>query len=276
MTFWDHLDALRSVIIRVLIVWFILAVVYFCIMPSIFDSVILGACHNDFIAYRWFRLLGKAIGSADSFFTGTFNLHLININLATPFFVQISTSFWMSVITAMPYLFIELWGFIKPALYKNERVGVKKAFLTGTIMFYLGMAVSYFLVYPLTVRFLSTYNLSSEITTMLSLDSYIDNLMILTLCMGVAFELPLITWLLSLLGLIDRAFLRKYRRHALVVIVVAAAIITPTGDPFTLTIVALPLYLLYEMSILMIKPKKEVAEVATDNAADTDDTQSEK
>src|SRR5574344_662642 len=113
MTFWDHLDALRIVIIRVLLVWFVLAVVYFCIMPSIFDSVILGACHNDFITYRWFRLFGKAIHSTDSFFTSTFNLKLININLATPFFVQISTSFWLSVITAMPYLFIEIWNFIK-------------------------------------------------------------------------------------------------------------------------------------------------------------------
>lgn len=257
MTFWDHLDALRAVIIRVLIVWFILAVIYFCIMPSIFDSVILGACHNDFITYKWFRLLGKAIGSTDSFFTGSFNLKLININLATPFFVQVSTSFWLSVITAMPYLFFELWRFIKPALYKNERRGVLKAFLTGTIMFYLGMAVSYFMVYPLTVRFLSTYNISNDITTMLSLDSYIDNMMMLTLCMGIAFELPLITWILSLFGLIDRNLLRKYRRYALVIIIIASAIITPTGDPFTLTIVALPLYLLYEMSILMIKQKKE-------------------
>jgi len=257
MTFWDHLDALRAVIIRVLLVWLALAIIYFCIMPLIFDSVILGACHNDFIAYRWFRMLGKAIKSTDSFFTGSFNLRLININLATPFFVQVSTSFWLSVVTAMPYLFIEIWRFIKPALYKNERRGVKKAFLVGTIMFYLGMAVSYFMIYPLTVRFLSTYNISKDITTMLSLDSYIDNLMMLTLCMGVAFELPLITWFLSLLGFIDRAFLRKYRRHAIVIIVIAAAVITPTGDPFTLTIVALPLYMLYEMSILMIKPKKE-------------------
>lgn len=256
MTFWDHLDALRAVIIRVLIVWLILAVVYFCIMPSIFDSVILGPCHNDFVSYRLLRKIGALIHSNDSVFTQPFNLKLININLATPFFVQISTSFWMSVVTAMPYLFIEIWGFIKPALYKNEQHGVKKAFTVGTVMFYMGMAVSYFLVYPLTVRFLSTYNLSSEINTMLSLNSYIDNFMILLLCMGIAFELPLITWFLSLLGLVDRQFLRKYRRHAFVIIVIAAAIITPTGDPFTLTVVTLPLYMLYELSILMIKNKK--------------------
>lgn len=259
LTFWDHLDALRIVIIRVLIVWFILAVVFFCIMPSIFDSVILGPCHNNFISYQLLRKLGTLIHSSDSFFTQPFNLKLININLSTPFFVQISTSFWMSVVVAMPYIFMEIWGFIKPALYTNERIGVKKAFVVGTVMFYMGMAVSYFMVYPLTVRFLSTYNLSSEINTMLSLNSYIDNFMMLTLCMGIAFELPLLTWFLSILGLVDRHFLRKYRRHAIVIIVIAAAVITPTGDPFTLTVVALPLYLLYELSILMIASKAKIS-----------------
>lgn len=111
------------------------------------------------------------------------------------------------------------------------------------------------MVYPLTLRFLSTYQLSAEIENQISLNSYIDNFMMLVLCMGLAFELPLVTWLLSLLGLVNKSFLRKYRRHAIVLIVIAAAVITPTGDPFTLSIVAIPLYLLYEMSILMIKDK---------------------
>ena len=116
------------------------------------------------------------------------------------------------------------------------------------------------MVYPLTLRFLSTYQLSAEIENVISLNSYIDNFMMLVLCIGLAFELPLVTWLLSLLGLVNKSFLRKYRRHAIVIIVIAAAIITPTGDPFTLSVVAIPLYLLYEMSILMIKdkPKTEI------------------
>jgi sec-independent protein translocase protein TatC len=263
MTFWDHLEVLRFVIIRVVVVWVILAIVFFCIMPSIFDTVILGPCHSTFISYQWFRALGDVISSGDNCFTRPYNIKLININLATPFFVQISTAFWMSVVVTIPYLFIEIWNFIKPALYVREQRGVKKALLLGGVMFYIGMAVSYFLVYPLTVRFLATYDLSSEIQTMLSLNSYIDNFMMLTLCMGVAFELPLVTWLLSLLGIINRSFLRRYRRHAIVVIIIAAAIITPTGDPFTLTVVSLPLYLLYEMSILMVRkePQREADEV---------------
>ena len=120
-------------------------------------------------------------------------------------------------------------------------------------MFFIGVLMGYFMVYPLTLRFLSTYQLSSEVENILSLNSYIDNFMMLILCMGLAFELPLVTWLLSLLGVVNKSFLRKYRRHAVVIIVIAAAIITPTGDPFTLSVVAIPLYLLYEMSILMIK-----------------------
>ena len=171
-----------------------------------------------------------------------------------------STAFWMSVVTAMPYIFFEIWHFINPALYPNERRGVAKALTVGTVMFFAGVLLGYFMVYPLTLRFLSTYVLSAEIENVISLNSYIDNFMMLVLCMGLAFELPLVTWLLSLLGLVNKSFLRKYRRHAIVVIVIAAAIITPTGDPFTLSVVAIPLYLLYEMSILMIKDKKEETE----------------
>ena len=180
-----------------------------------------------------------------------------------------STAFWMSVVTAMPYLFFEVWKFINPALYPNERKGVRKALTIGTVMFYIGVMLGYFMVYPLTLRFLSTYHLSAQIENVISLNSYIDNFMMLVLCMGLAFELPLVTWLLSLLGLVNRGFLRKYRRHAIVVIVIVAAIITPTGDPYPLSVVAIPRYLLYEMSILMIKDKqKEIDEDISNNESE--------
>ena len=133
---------------------------------------------------------------------------------------------------------------------------MKKALAIGTVMFFVGVLLGYFMVYPLTLRFLSTYQLSAAIENQISLNSYIDNFMMLVLCMGLAFELPLVTWLLSLLGLVHKTFLRNYRRHAIVVIVIAAAVITPTGDPFTLTVVAVPLYMLYELSILMIRDKE--------------------
>ena len=257
MTFWDHLDELRRVLFRVIGVWFVLAIGYFVAMPYLFDHVILAPCHNDFVFYDLLRFIGQKFDLTDEFFTQEFKVKLVNINLAAPFFIHMSTAFWMSVVTAMPYIFFEVWRFINPALYPNERKGVRKALTIGTGMFFIGVLMGYFMVYPLTLRFLSTYQLSSEVENILSLNSYIDNFMMLILCMGLAFELPLVTWLLSLLGIVNKSFLRKYRRHAVVVIVIAAAIITPTGDPFTLSVVAIPLYLLYEMSILMIKDKKE-------------------
>ena len=236
---------------------FVLAIGYFIAMPYLFDHVILAPCHNDFIFYDLLRYIGQKFDLTDDFFTQDFHVKLVNINLAAPFFIHLSTAFMLSVVTAIPYLFFEIWRFISPALYPNERKGVRKALTIGTFMFFIGVLLGYFMVYPLTLRFLSTYQLSSEVENILSLNSYIDNFMMLILCMGLAFELPLVTWLLSLLGIVNKSFLRKYRRHAVVVIVIAAAIITPTGDPFTLSVVAIPLYLLYEMSILMIKDKKE-------------------
>ena len=260
LTFWDHLDELRKVLIRILAVWFVLAVGYFTAMPWLFDRVILAPCSNDFIFYDLLRHIGERLDLHDEFFTQEFHVKLVNINLAAPFLIHMSTAFWMSVVTAMPYLFYEVWRFINPALYPNEMRGVRKAMAIGTGMFFIGVLLSYFMVYPLTLRFLSTYQLSELIENQISLNSYIDNFMMLNLCMGAAFELPLVAWLLSLLGLVNKAFLRKYRRHAIVVIVILAAVITPTGDPFTLSVVAIPLYLLYELSILMIKNKDAEAD----------------
>ena len=255
LTFWDHLDELRRVLFRVLGVWFVLAVGYFIAMPYLFDQVIMAPCRNDFVFYDLLRRIGEVFHLEGDFFTQDFHVKLININLAAPFLIHMSTAFWMSVVTAAPYLFYEVWRFVSPALYPHEMRGVRKAMLIGTVMFFIGVLLGYFMVYPLTLRFLSTYQLSSLIENQISLNSYIDNFMMLILCMGLAFELPLVTWLLSLLGIVHKRLLRKYRRHAAVLIVILAAVITPTGDPFTLAVVAIPLYLLYELSILMIKDK---------------------
>jgi sec-independent protein translocase protein TatC len=135
---------------------------------------------------------------------------------------------------------------------------VVTAFSMGTVLFYAGVAVGYFFIFPLTLRFLVNYNLSSEIINTLSFGSYIDNFMMMLLIMGVVFEMPLVTWLLAVFGILKKRMLIKYQRHAIVAIVILAAVITPTGDPFTLTIVSLPLILLYELSILVIRDKKKI------------------
>lgn len=254
LSFWDHLDVLRWLLFRVICAWVILAVGFFIIMPDFFDKIILAPCYSDFVLYDFLRWIGLQLHLTDPFFTqDDFEVHLQNINLASQFFTHITTSFLMAVVVTAPYLVYEIWRFVRPALYPNELKGVRKAFSLGTVFFFLGVAVGYFLIFPLALRFLSTYQLSTAIENEISLTSYIDNFMMLVLMMGVAFELPLVTWLLSLIGLVTRSFLREYRRHAILLIVIFAAIITPTGDPFTLSAVSLPLYLLYELSIFMVK-----------------------
>lgn len=257
LTFWDHLEVFRKLLFRVAGIWFVLAIGFFVAMPWIFDRVILAPCRNDFIFYRFLHRIGESMGVTGEFFTRTFEVKLININLAAPFFIHMSAAFWMSVVVSVPYLFYEIWRFVRPGLYENEKRQIRQVLSLGTVMFFTGVLLGYFMVYPLTLRFLATYELSPAIQNCISLNSYIDNFMMIILMMGVVFELPLVAWLLSLMGVVNRKTLAKYRRHAVVVIFVLAAVVTPTGDPFTMTVVALPLCLLYEVSILLIKERKK-------------------
>ena len=172
---------------------------------------------------------------------------------------HMTSSFWLALLLTFPYLMWEIWKFVSPALYENEKKNVRWVFLFGTIMFFIGCSVGYFLVFPMTLRFLATYELSAAITEQVSLDSYMDNFLMLIFVMGIVFEMPLVSWLLSQIGLLNRSFFHKYRRHAVVGLLVGAAFITPSSDPFTLSIVFLPLYGLYELSAFFVKkaPKEE-------------------
>ena len=191
--------------------------------------------------------------SRPDFSNDHFSVELININVASQFLTHISTSFWFALVLIFPYLTFEIWRFVQPALFDNEKKSVGLAFAFGTFMFFLGCAVGYFLVFPFTFRFLTEYQLSPLITNQISLTSYMGNFLMLIFVMGIVFELPLLAWLLSKLGLVTKTFFRKYRKHAVVVLLVLSAVITPTGDPFTLMIVFLPLYLLYELSIKIVR-----------------------
>ena len=254
MSFWDHLDALRSVLFKSIAVVFIFAIAFFLIMPSIFDSVILAPCYSDFYLYSWLCKINEYIAILPDCCSQSFRVDVININMAAQFFTHMSISFWLGVVFAFPVIIYELWTFISPALYENEKKNVRWAFLFGNIMFFAGVAVGYFVVFPLTLRFLAGYQLSEAITNQINLSSYMDTFLMLVLVMGIVFELPLLCWMLSGMGLITRSFFSKYRRYAIVAILVAAAIITPSSDPFTLMVVFLPLYILYEFSALIVKP----------------------
>ena len=162
---------------------------------------------------------------------------------------HISTSFWFALVLMFPYLIFEIWRFVQPALFREERRSVGLAFIGGTFMFFLGCAVGYMLVFPFTFRFLTEYQLSTSIVNQISLTSYMGNFLMLIFVMGIVFELPLLAWLLSKMGLVTKSFFRQYRKHAVVILLVLSALITPSGDPFTLMVVFLPIYLLYELGI---------------------------
>jgi len=253
MSFWDHLEEFRWTLIRIAIAVSVLTVVGLIIMPKIFDEVILAPRSSDFITYRILENASKYIPFMPDFSAESFNVTILNINMITQFMTYISTSFAFAVLFSIPYILYEIWRFVSPALYENEIKGVKKAFGFGGFMFIVGCLVGYFIVFPLIFRFLITFELSDAIENMISLDSYMSNFYTLILIMGVVFELPLVCWLLSNLGLLYRSFFKKYRRHAIVGALVLAALITPSGDPFSLFVVTIPLYLLWEISALVVK-----------------------
>ena len=257
MTFWEHLDELRKVIFRALGVILLFMVVIFIGKDFIFNDVILAPIEGDFALYRWFNALFALVGLSP---LDEFSLELINIDLAAQFFIHIKVSFYLAFVVAFPFIVYLLWGFISPALYANEKVVIKSAFGFASLLFYMGVAVGYFFVFPLTLRFLGTYQVSADVPNQISLSSYISMFIRLILVMGIVFEMPALAAILSRLGVIHKGLLRKYRKHAVVVLMVLAAVITPSGDAFTLFMVALPLYMLYEVSILMCKEKVEEEE----------------
>lgn len=252
MSFWDHLDQLRVVILRIGLVVTGLSIGFFFIMKWFFDHVILWPCRPDFPLYRALGFLrgdGEFLpdmGNAD------FSISLINIKLGTQLMTHLSASLMLGIAFSFPMIVYLLWRFISPGLYERERRGARKAFVFGNVMFYLGVFVGYFLVYPLALRFLSQYELSPEIDNMLTLDSYMDNFYTVIVSMGLVFELPLLAWMLGRMGLINRSFFSKYRRYAIFGLLVLSSLITPTSDIFTLLVVFVPLYGLWEFSARLV------------------------
>lgn len=239
MTFWDHLDVLRSVLIRMAVAVVIFAVGAFVMKDTLF-AVVLAPRSSDFVTYR---LLG----------VDAFSLHLMNTGLTEQFMIHMRTALYAGLLVASPYILYELFRFVSPGLYDNERRYAGWIVGAAYVMFLVGTLVNYFIVFPLTVRFLGTYQVSPDVANMLTLQSYIDTLLGMSLVMGVVFELPVVCGLMGRMGLLTADMMTQYRRHAVVAILIVAAIITPTTDVFTLFVVALPIYLLYEVSIFVVR-----------------------
>lgn len=240
LTFWEHLDELRSVIIRSLVVVFIAAIVAFFMKDWLF-AVVLAPRSSDFISYR---LLG--IDEA-------FSIQLMNTGLTEQFMTHMRVAIYTGLLFASPYVFYQLMSFISPGLYQNERRAAFWIMASAYLMFLVGTTVNYLLIFPLTVRFLGTYQVSPDVDNMLTLQSYTDTLIGMSFVMGVVFELPVVCGILGKMGLLNNRMMSEYRRHAIVAILIVAAIITPTTDVFTLLVVSLPIWLLYEASIWIVK-----------------------
>lgn len=262
-TFWEHIDDLRKVLFRAAIVLFVLMIGIFFLKGFIFDNLLLAPLSSDFILYKGFSKLLTMMGLSP---LEDFEIKMINVEMAAQFFTHIRVSFYVALVVAMPIIFYEVWTFVRPALYDNEKRAIQKSFGFAAFQFYLGVAVGYLLVFPLTIRFLGTYQVSELVPNQISLNSYISMLIGLVLVMGIVFEMPILAALLSRFGIINKQWLKKYRKHAVVILVTLAAVITPSGDPITLFFVSVPLYALYEVSIAVARP---AAEDEDDNDDDT-------
>ncbi len=240
LTFWEHLDELRSCIVRSLVVVLLAAVVAFCLKDWLF-AVVLAPRSSDFVSYR---VLGVGDG---------FSVHLMNTGLTEQFMTHMRVALYVGLLVASPYVLYQLFRFVSPGLYQNERRAAIWIVASAYAMFVLGTLLNYFLIFPLTVRFLGTYQVSPDVANMLTLQSYIDTLIGMSFVMGVVFQLPVVCAVLGRMGLISGQLMAQYRRHAIVAILVVAAIITPTVDVFTLVVVSLPIWLLYEASILLVR-----------------------
>lgn len=254
MTFWDHLEDLRKSIMHMGVALVGVAIVLFFFKDFLFDDVILAPTDKNFYLYR---LLGV-----------DFNLSLVNIEVSAQFMIHVKVTLVCALILSFPYLIYELWRFISPALYENERRGVRGAFTFAGVLFYMGLAVGYFVILPLMVNFFAGYQVSTDIPNTFSLSSYISLFTSTVLTFGIVFEFPTVVAILSALGVLTRESMKQYRRHAICAVVVLAALITPSGDPFSLMICTVPLYLLYEFSILICRKGTEETESESESESE--------
>lgn len=243
-SFWDHLDALRAALLRSAAVAAAFGIAAFCFREALF-SVVLAPREADFVTYRLLGRLAALTGTS----LDDFSVRLINTGLARQFIIHMKTALCAGLLCASPYMLYQLFRFVSPALYAGERRCVVRMVGWGYGLFLCGVLLSYYLVFPLTFRFLGTYRVSADVANLITLDSYISTLMTLSLVMGIVFEIPVLAWLFAKLGFLSASFMRRCRKHAVVAILVIAAVITPTSDLFTLLLVSLPMWLLYEASI---------------------------
>lgn len=249
LTFGGHIRVLRQMLFRTLSVAGVFAAVVFC-CKDITWRILLAPSEWNFCTYRWIERAMQAIGVGFSF--EEFHVEMIATDLSSQFMTHITTACYLGLLAASPYIMYELFRFISPALYENEKRYSVQVAGTMYLLFIVGVMITYFILFPISFRFLGTYSVSAKVVSNITLDSYISTFTTLTLMMGLVFQLPIIAFFLGKMGIISAKMLAKYRKHAIIIITLVAAIITPP-DLMTLVLVTVPLYLLYEVSIKVLQ-----------------------
>jgi len=258
-SFLNHLSDLRWVLLRSVIVILIFAIAAFIFRDFIFNNIIFAPKNPGFITNRFFCLLADWLAIKELCFDN-FQLKIISTSLSGQFMTHVYVSIISGVVIASPYIFWELWRFIRPALYEHEKKKTRRAVLTITLLFWLGILFSYYIIVPLMINFLGTYQVSDTVENMINIRSYISSVTSMVFSVGVVFELPVFIYVLARIGLVTGNYLKRNRKYAIILILIIAAIITPSTDMFSQLLVSFPLIILYEVSIIIARrtyPKTE-------------------
>lgn len=254
MSIGSHLEVLRQMIIRILLVVAVLAVIIFCFKEETF-RLLLAPKESDFVTFRIIEQLSAWMAGwagGEGFHFEPYDIQLISTELSAQFMMHLSSSFALAGLLASPYILYELLGYITPALYAHERRYTLALGISCYLLFALGVLMTYYILAPISFRFLGTYQVDASVQNTITLDSYISTFTSLTFAMGLVFQLPVLSWILAKMGWLKARYMERYRRHALVLIMIVAAIITPP-DVFTLILVTGPLYMLYEVCIVIVR-----------------------
>lgn len=264
MSFFDHLEELRWHLVRSAIAVCIFMGVAFYYYDFIFETVIMGPSKPSFWTYRMLCKLGDYL-HRDGFCVHEIPVKLMNNEMAGQFTLQINSALMIGIVLGFPYLLWEIWKFVKPALHEKERKAAGGFVFYATFLFVIGIMFGYYIITPMSVNFLASYTVSSSITNWFSIDSYISSVATLTLASGAVFQLPILVYILSSLGILTPKYMRNGRRYAIVIILIIAAVITPTPDMMTMTVVSIPLFVLYEVGIVVagvVEKRKKARELA--------------
>lgn len=269
MAFMDHLEELRWHVVRSVVAIFVMMIAAFVFTEEIFKYIVFAPGHVDFITFRWLCQLGAATG-VDGLCVTEIPMKIQSRFLMGQFTMQLTASFVIGLVVAFPYVIWELWSFVKPGLYNKEKQSSRGAVFSISVLFLLGISFGYFILSPMTIAFLANYSISPDISNEFDITSYVSTITILVVSSGLLFQLPIVIFFLTKVGIVTPTLLRSYRKHAVVAILVIGAVITPSSDPLSLSLISIPLYFLYEISIfissieLKRKQKRELEEERLD------------